>query len=118
MKIETEIGCIHCGMRCQVEVLHDEDTVLDWAGNNCSRGEEHAIKQLGLPYRMLKTYLKVTGGKVAAVKAQSVERVEETRIESLMKEIYAQPISAPVRKSERVQVAGIVFETLEAVQEK
>ncbi|QRN85155.1 DUF1667 domain-containing protein [Clostridia bacterium] len=115
---ETQIGCTNCGMRCQVDITHDDDTVYDWQGNNCSRGEEYAIKSLKLPYRMMKTYLRVEGGKFAAVKVRSVDRVAEEQFDSLMRTLATNLVKAPLSKKDIVEIAGIRFEVLENVAKK
>lgn len=115
---ETQVGCTNCGMRCQIDVTHDADTIYDWQGNNCSRGEEYAIKSLTLPYRMLKTYLRVEGGKFAAVKVRSLDRVAEDQLDSLMRTLATSLVDAPLAKKEVVEIAGTRFEILENVAKK
>ncbi len=115
---ETQVECINCGMRCQVDITHDDDTVYDWEGNNCSRGEEYAIGRLNLPYRMLKTYLRVTDGKFAGVKVRAMDRVAEEDIGALMRTLAVTPVSAPLAKHDVVEVAGVRFEILENVAGK
>lgn len=115
---ETQVECINCGMRCQIDVIHDEDTVYDWLGNNCSRGEAYAIQRVGLSYRILKTYLRVTGGKFAAVKVRSLDRVAESEIDGLMRILADTPVPAPIARHDVLTVAGVRFEALENVAQQ
>jgi CxxC motif-containing protein len=115
---ETQVECINCGMRCQVDITHDDDTVYDWMGNNCSRGEEYTIERLNLPYRMVKTYLRVVEGKFAGVKARSLDRVAEEDLNTLIRTLAVTPVAAPLAKHDVVEVAGVRFEILENVAAK
>ena len=114
----TEIGCIGCGMRCTVELEHDEDTVHAWTGNNCARGEAYAIDMLGLPKRIIKPYLKVSGGRVAAVFARSLDPVAIEDHKELMDFIQTHPLEAPLSRHEHVTLHGVRFEILEDVKSR
>ncbi len=114
----TEIQCINCAMRCEMEVLHEGDTLHEVQWNNCRRGEAYAISRMNLPRRMVNTHLPVRGGVFANVSVRSIEPLEEDRLDGILGMLSGQELEAPLTAGDVVEVVGVSFRVRESVAAK
>jgi len=114
----TEIQCINCAMRCEMEVLHEGDTLHEVQWNNCRRGEAYAIARMDLPRRMVNTHLPVRGGVFANVPVRSLEPIEEDSLDGLLGMLSGLELTAPLTAGDVVEISGVSFRVMESVAAK
>lgn len=60
----VNLTCIGCPLGCQIEVLmDDEKNIRLVTGNNCSRGDKYARKEVTSPTRIVTSSVRVYGSK-------------------------------------------------------
>ncbi len=101
-----------------MEILHDGDTIHEIRWNNCPRGEQYAISQMGLPNRIMEVPLKVTNGAYQYVRAVTVDPIAEVSKGGLFRQLREVDMKAPLRKGQIVSLLGVRFRILENVTTK
>lgn len=79
---ETYVICIECPMGCEV-CVKDNNGELITSGNNCPRGEAYAKAEVITPRRVITTTIKLTNGKMLAVKTDKA--IKKSNMFEIMK---------------------------------
>lgn len=91
----TEYTCVVCPVSCRVTVTETPQG-LTVSGNQCKRGEKHAIAEHTEPMRMLTTTVVVRGGRLPRLPVISRQEVPKAKLRECLAELYKTKIEAPV----------------------
>ncbi|MCR5093973.1 MAG: DUF1667 domain-containing protein [Lachnospiraceae bacterium] len=107
MSETRELTCINCPLGCAltVTIRGQEITVT---GNTCPRGEAYGKKEVTDPTRIVTSTVPVEGGDIARLPVKTASDIPKDKIFSVMEEIHAARVKAPVRIGDVVirNVAG------------
>ena len=93
--MKREITCIVCprGCRMTADILGETITVT---GQNCNRGEKHAIAEILHPVRSLTSIVRVSNRTDTMVSVKSENPVPKDEMLAIMAKIHATTVKAPV----------------------
>jgi len=103
---KKELTCINCPLGCQLTVTYDENKLatntltlddVDVQGNTCPRGLAYGKKEIVAPTRIVTSSIPVEGGCYAMASVKTAHDIPKGKIFSIMKEILATKITAPVK---------------------
>lgn len=95
-EIKLECVCIVCPMSCRITVTKSgEEFVV--SGNNCKRGEKHAINEYICPQRMLTSTVKVENGTLPRLPVISTSEIPKDKIRECLEELYKVSVKAPIK---------------------
>jgi CxxC motif-containing protein len=94
--------CIVCPKSCKINVAAMEDGTLNITGNQCLRGQEHAVNEHHNPKRMVTTVIRINGAKLRCLPVISTDEVPKERLRDCLLEIYEIQVEAPVKAGEAI----------------
>ncbi len=65
--MKASLLCTSCPFGCQLEVEHNEDTILQVKGNRCKKGLEYAEKEIFDPQRIITTTVSISNAIISLV---------------------------------------------------
>ncbi|GHU65100.1 hypothetical protein FACS1894184_00230 [Clostridia bacterium] len=90
-----EFICIVCPVGCPLKIEGDGEAIKV-TGNACSRGETYGKQEYLRPMRVVTSSVAVSGGDKPLVSVKTKGEVDKSRIPSVLAEIRALSITAPV----------------------
>lgn len=97
-----EIICIACPIGCRMDVALDGGRVKAVQGNQCEKGEEHAIREVRFPGRVLTTTVKTDIPGVPLLPVRSDREIPKDRLLDCMRVIARHRVCGSVRLGEAV----------------
>ncbi len=91
----SEYTCIVCPVSCRIRVEETSEG-LKVSGNNCKRGERHAITEHTDPVRMLTTTVVLHGANFQRLPVISTSEVPKRLLKQCLKSLYDVEVSVPV----------------------
>lgn len=95
---KQEMICIICPVSCRLEVeLDDKNQVLSVRGNECSRGDVYARKELTAPTRMVTSTVKIKNALYSRLPVITSSDIPKQMMFDFMKLISEVEVSAPIQ---------------------
>ena len=91
----AEYTCIVCPVSCRICVEETEDG-LKVSGNQCKRGEKHALAEHTRPMRMLTTTVKLNHGRFPRIPVISEQEIPKSLMKQCLEILYQAEAEAPV----------------------
>jgi CxxC motif-containing protein len=99
---EQNFICITCPMGCSLAVLHDGETIVEVAGNNCKRGAVYVQGELSDPRRMVASTVRVRGSLHPLLPVYTAAPFPKGKIFDLLAELRQVELQAPVKMEQVV----------------
>ena len=101
--IEKEYICIACPIGCRLKLTAEADgTQITVSGNKCKRGEVYATEEYSEPKRVVTATCRIGLENLERLPVKTTKPILKEHIDSLLTEIYALKIQAPIKRGEVV----------------
>lgn len=92
----AQYTCVVCPVSCLVTVTETPQG-LAVSGNQCKRGERHAIAEHTEPLRMLTTTVAIRGGTLPRIPVISTQEIPRAKLRACLAALYKLRVTAPIR---------------------
>ena len=104
-KIEKEYICIACPIGCRLKLIAESaadgsGAELSVSGNKCRRGEIYAKEEYSEPKRIVTATCRIGMENLERLPVKTDKPILKEHIDTLLKDIYALKISAPVKRGD------------------
>ena len=98
--------CVGCPMGCPLELEHEDDEIIEVAGNDCNRGAKYAKQEFSDPRRSLSTTVSISGAVWRRLPVKTTGQVPKHRVMEAARAIHEVRCRAPV------EVGQVILEGL------